>query len=144
MTSERSPAALDMARLLLAREVAGLDAPAEVGAAMQRVCTRISENLRGSVGDDGYEALLNRVLAPAAAEHPALLEMRRDTGRGIHLDDVAASIEGHGVPAVSAALEAMLASMIDVLGGLIGPDMVMNVLDRDTHHNSSSNGRPKI
>ena len=57
MTRSESSSARDIARQLLARSIADSGQPKDVAAAMQRVCTRASDNLRSSVGDDGYNAL---------------------------------------------------------------------------------------
>ena len=126
-----SSAGLEMARGLLAREIGGAEEPAAISAAMQRALTRVSENLRRSVGDDGYHALLSRAITRTQAEHPALIDMRRDGELDISPNGVPAIVDAHGVPAVTAALESLLASIAEVLSGLIGADMVMNLLDPD-------------
>lgn len=121
----------DMARQLLARETGGADRPEAVAAAIQRLCTRVSVNLRQSVGEDGYNALVARALRRTEPEHPVLTDIRRVADAGIYLDRVSAGVESHGVPAVRAAIESLLATLIDVLAGLIGADMVLNLLDHD-------------
>ena|ERR1700733_13523896 len=130
MTDTRSSARA-IARDLVAHELNGADGPASAGAALQRLCSRVAENLRRSVGDDGYNALVARALARTQAEHPALVDIRRLGKTDIYLDGVAASIDAHGVPAVRAAIEAILAAIADVLTGLIGADMVFNLLTDD-------------
>ena len=125
-----SKGARDLARQLLRRENAGTVEPAETGAAFERTLARVSENLRRSVGDDGYTALLTRAIAQTRTEHPALGDIRGDgplvfpignpTDAGIH-----------DTKAVSAAFESLLASIVDLLSSLIGADMVLNLLDPD-------------
>jgi hypothetical protein len=132
MTGMQPSTAREIARQLLAREAAGADEPAAIAAAMQRVCTRTSENLRRSVGDDGYNALLARALARAQTEHPVVTAIRRVGDADISLDGVITSVDAHGLPAVTAAVESLLAAVVDVLSGLIGADMVMNLLDHDS------------
>ena len=131
--------ARDMARALLVREIGEAVQPADVAAAMQRVCNRVSASLRRSVGDDGYNALLSRALARTESDHPALTEIRRVVETRTDLDGVAAGVESHGVAAVTATVEAVLAALIDVLASLIGADMVPNLLDpeRSPPHASS-------
>jgi hypothetical protein len=141
MTNARSSTAGELARRLLAREIAGNGERAAIAAAMQRLCTRVSENLRRSVGDDGYNALLARALMRTQPEHPALLDIRRLGENDIFLDGVVASVEIHGVPAVTAALESLLATLVDVLSGLIGADMVTNLLDVDGSPSQAPRGR---
>jgi hypothetical protein len=134
MTSIRSPMALEFARQVLARDTANLEQPAAVATAMQRTIDRLSNNLRRSVGDDGYNALLARVLRATEPDHAVLLDIRRATDSDIRLDGIVTSVERHGVQVVSAAIEAALATLADVLAGLVGADMVPSLLD----HNGSS------
>ena len=131
----------DMARQLLARETGGADQPDTVAAAIQRLCTRLSDNLRQAVGDDGYNALVARVLRRTEPEHPVLTEIRRVADSSIYLDRVSAGVESHGVAAVQTAIESLLATLIDVLAGLIGADMVLNLLDHDDPSSHASRSR---
>jgi hypothetical protein len=140
MTGTNTPASREMARQLLARGTAGIAEPA-AAAAMQRLCTRISENLRRSVGDDGYNALLARSRLPAETAHPALSHIFSNGDAGFHLDGVVVAADRHGVPVVAAALETLFATLIDVLGGLIGADMVLNLLELDESRPHTQNGR---
>jgi hypothetical protein len=119
-----------MARQLLERETSGATQAAELAAAMQRAYERVSDDLRRTVGDDGYNALMARALALTQFERPLLREMRRNHGTGIHLD-VASGVDGHGTSAASEALESLLAALVDILSDLIGPDMVRSLLDHD-------------
>jgi hypothetical protein len=114
-----------MARQLMALEPAGAKDPV----AMQRICTRMSASLRQSVGDDGYDALLERVHARTNGEHPAMTSILLVEDNAVQLGDVGAAVAVHGVPAVSAALESMFTALIEVLESLIGADMVLNILD---------------
>ncbi|MEP6508086.1 MAG: hypothetical protein ABJC63_07655 [Gemmatimonadales bacterium] len=126
-----SAGGLEMARQLLERETAVAPESPENGAALERTLARVSENLRRSVGDDGYEALLARAVARAQSDHPALVDIRGDGIAGLSMDRVTAGVDTHGAAVVTAALESLLATLVDVLSGLIGADMVMNLLDPD-------------
>jgi hypothetical protein len=126
MAPTRSPIARDIVRQLMALESAGSDS-----AAMQRLCTRVSENLRHSVGDDGYNALLSRVHERTNGEHPALASILLVDGGAIRLGDVTGAVTAHGVDAVSVALESMFTALVEVLSSLIGADMVLSILDSD-------------
>jgi hypothetical protein len=141
MTGTRSPVSRELARQLIARETAGADDPGAVATAMQRLCTRISDNLRRAVGDDGYNALLVRVLTPETGEHPVMADIRRSGDTATCLNGVVAHVDDHGVTPVAEALEMLLATLIDVLGGLIGADMALNILDIDSSSHYASNGR---
>ena len=134
------PAAQELARRLLARETSGAGEPAMVAAALQRACLRVSENLRDSVGDDGRNALLARALARTESGHPALKDIRQLNNGVVHLDGIVASVEAHGVVQVTAAIEALLAALVDVLGRLIGEDMAMRLLDHDLPGPSADGG----
>lgn len=131
MTVPPSSGGLEMARQLLAREIGGAEEPAAITAAMQRALMRVSENLRRSVGDDGYNALVSRAIARTQPVHPAVIEMRGGGDAEMSANGVLTSVDAHGAPAVTAAVESLLASIADVLSGLIGADMVLNILDPD-------------
>ena len=141
MTALPPSTSRDMARQLLAREIRGADQPDVVAAAIQRLCTRVSDNLRHSVGDDGYNALVARVLRRTEPEHPVLTDIRRVADSGIYLDRVSSGVESHGVAAVQAAVETLMTTLIDVLAGLIGADMVLNLLDHDDPSSHVSRSR---
>lgn len=130
MSTHESAAACELARQLFERETVGVTPPDLLGAAMQQAWMRVSENLRQSLGDDGYHALLSRALARTEAEQPLLRHMRRSDATGIQLELVPA-VEGHGADAVGAAVQSLLAALVDILSDLIGVDMVRNLLDYD-------------
>ena len=131
MTTRPSTGALDLARQLLGRETAGTTEPADTRAALERTLARVSENLRRSVGDDGYTALLTRAIAQTQTEHPALSDMRGDGPLVFPVDGLTADAGKHDIQVVSAAFESLLASIVDLLSSLIGADMVLNLLDPD-------------
>lgn len=121
---------LEIARRLIARQATGNARESrEVSAALQRTCSRVLASLRDALGDDGTTALLARALRRTEEHHPSLKSVRRLDGMSIHLDGVPAAVEEHGVAHVSAAVEALLAALVDILGRLIGEDMAMRILD---------------
>lgn len=97
--------------------------------ALQRTCARVCSNLRDTMGDDGCTALLARALARTEAKHPALTTIRRINRGNIAIDNVADGVETHGVAATTAAVEALLTALIDVLGKLIGDDMAIRIME---------------
>ena len=135
-----SATSAEVAKRLLAHEgVPGGAVDMETSAAaLKRVCARVSTNLRDTMGDDGTSALLARALARTEALHPALQSIRHLNGRGVTLDGVDASIKTHGVVAVTAAIEALLTALMDILAKLIGEDMATRVID--TQHRPSRTG----
>lgn len=106
--------------------------------ALQQLCTRVCDNLRDTMGVDGCTALLARSLARVEGAHPCLALIQRRDGREIHLDGVAAALETHGHAAVDSAITALLATLVEILGRLIGEDMAMRIIDPGT----SPGGRP--
>jgi len=98
-------------------------------AELQRTCTRLTDNLRDTVGADGCAALLARSLARTDLAHPALTAVWRQDGREIYLDGVTAAMEQHGEAAVTAGVDALFATVVDVLGRLIGEDMAIRIID---------------
>jgi hypothetical protein len=130
MTSPGSPAILALAWQLLERETSNTTEAAGLGAAMQRACTGVSDRLRHSIGEDGYAALLARALARTEAQRPVLKNIRRDGPAGIHLDVITA-VDDYGATVVRAGLESLLATLFEILGELIGMDMVRSLLDHD-------------
>jgi hypothetical protein len=131
VTIPPSKAALDLARQLLDRGIAGAIEPAETGAALERTLARVSENLRRAIGDDGYAALLSRAIAQTQTDHLIVRKCRGDGSLVFPIDALTADVGTHNIHLVSDAFESILASIIDVLSGLIGADMVMNLLDPD-------------
>ena len=83
------------------------------------------------MGVDGSTALLARALARTEVDHPVLKTVTHLNGNGISLDGVSASIDAHGVAAVTAGVEALLAALVDVLSRLIGEDMTARLLELD-------------
>jgi hypothetical protein len=140
--ASQSPPSLQIARRLLALEAAPEKErdPKMIGEALQRTVAHVSEKLRDSMGEDGADALLVRALARTEANHPALKNIRRANEDGAHLDGVVASVEAHGVTAVTAAIEAFLAALVDILARLIGEDMAIRLIDRDGSRSPGGRG----
>ena len=140
--ASHSPSSLQIARRLLAREAAKVNEGERemVVAALQRACLRVSDNLRESLGDDGCNALLVQALARTEASHPPLKDIRRWNDVSLHLDGVPTSVEAHGVAAVTAAIEALIATLAETLSRLIGEDMAIRLIDHDATQSHSSNG----
>ena len=120
--------------------VRGTVRPAAVGAALQRTCVRVSETLADTMGEAGCNALLARALARAEVAHPALRQVRLSDDGGVHLDGVVASVEAHGAVAATAAVEALLVALVDVLVRLIGEDMTVRLIEPDAAQSSAGDG----
>jgi hypothetical protein len=134
-------ASREIARRLLGRSAVSADgASVTSGDALQRTCTRVFDNLRDAMGEHGCSALLARALAQTEASHPALKDLRRRHSNGVPLDCVRESIDAHGVPVVTAAIESLLVALIDILGRLIGEDMAIRVIDYDVPRSRRDGG----
>jgi hypothetical protein len=127
------PTSLQIARHLLTREaVPGQEGePTTVAESLRQTCVHVCDQLRDSMGEDGCSALLARALARTEADHPALKHLRRLNGPGVQLDGVAASVEAHGAAATTAAIEALLAALVELLSRLIGEELAMRLLEVD-------------
>lgn len=146
MNGDASPSVspqLQIARQILARDLTPDSArsPDAVGAGLQRTLTRLSDSLRDALGDDGCSALLARALARTEQQHPALNSVRRLNDDSIYLDGVVQSVETHGAASVAAAVEALLAALVEILGRLIGEDMTIRIMDYDSSRSRTSEGR---
>lgn len=91
----------------------------------------MTDALRESIGDAGSDALLARAFARTERAHPSLKDLRRPGDDGIRLDGIAASAEVHGIEPVTAAIETLIAAVIDILNRLIGEDMTLQLFDYD-------------
>jgi hypothetical protein len=128
-----TPAARALAQQLLASAgpapPAADDACDPVTAAVQ-VGHYLAAELSRWFGPYGYHALLARALADARAEHPALAVVRVNSVPSPELAGLADAARAHGAGAAVAGAEAVLASLIDLLGRLIGDDLAMTLIDR--------------
>jgi hypothetical protein len=82
------------------------------------------------VGPDGCHALLTRARAQAQADHTALDQIHVRAGSEPCIHGVAEAIMAHGDAATAKALEAMLISLVELLGRLIGDDMATKLIER--------------
>ena len=105
----------------------GADSPARAAAA---ACDRLYRELSRWVGRDGCHALFTRALAQARTDHPALGKIQLHARAEPYIDGVAEAIIAQGDPATAQALEAMLVSLVELLGRLIGDDMSMRLIER--------------
>ena len=110
------------------------------GETMQRAFTRVSDNLRRSIGEDGYRALLGRAVARMQSNQPVWTNIRY-AGLGIDLDVVAA-VDRHGASTVSTALESLVAALFESLSDLIGAEMARNLLEHDDTRRVRAGGEP--
>lgn len=128
--STEARSARDLTRSLTARAV-GNDAAGKADAlAVLAACERAFVELSRSLGAPGFGTLLRRAKATTERLHPLLGDIRIEA-REPYLGGVPELVQLHGALAVSMGLEAMLDAMFSVLGGLIGLDVVIRLVERD-------------
>ena len=133
----RSLTSSDVARRILARDAlapghgTGSATPETAILALQRPWMRVTDALRSSMGDAGYAALLARALARTEAAHPVLKDLHGRGDEGIRPDALAASADAHGIESVTAAIEALIGALVEILTRLIGDEMTMRLLDHE-------------
>ena len=127
----------EVARRILTRDAlapghgTGSVTPETANLALQRSCIRVTDALRTSMGDAGCAALFARALARTEGAHPVLKDLHGPADEGIRLDGIAASAEAHGIEDVTAAIEALIGALVDILTRLVGGDMAIRLLDHD-------------
>ncbi|HKV74129.1 MAG TPA: hypothetical protein VJN95_06395 [Gemmatimonadales bacterium] len=126
MTAESRPA-MEAARRLWVRASGGGTEPEVVAAALERLCGGLSEALGRWIGSEGYHALLDRALALARLEHPVL---RGLSALGGEEGAVMAEVRSHGAEEVVAGLVALVATLIGLLGRIIGEDLAAHLVEQ--------------
>jgi hypothetical protein len=140
LPATRSATVPSLARELFERGATEHAELPKTDAEMQRHFARVSDNLRSSLGEDGYRALLGRAVGRTQSD-PPVWTATRNAGLGTDLDIVAA-VERHGAARVSAALESLVVALFDILSDLIGADMARNLLDHDDTRRAPARGEP--
>lgn len=124
--------ARELTRRLVARAAAQSDTPDGAAHAVHAACERTYRKLTRSLGQSGSHALLTRALAQARIEHPLLGDIRIGAQSEPGLGGVPGIVQAHGAPAVAAGLEAVLETLLGLLGRLIGDDVMTQLVERST------------
>ena len=130
--STKAPSARELARRLVGRAAAQGNEPHSAALAAHAACERTYRELTRSLGQSGAHALLTRALAQARTEHPLMGDIRIGAQSEPGLVGVPGIVEAHGAPAVAAALEAVLETLLGLLGRLIGDDMMAQLVEHIT------------
>jgi hypothetical protein len=115
----------------LSREDVDDSDPASIRSALRHLCTRVSTNLRSSLGDDGYAALVRRALARAQHRHPVLGKLAEAGQPPLDLPSIVERADAQTAPAVAEAVESLLAVLVESLSALIGTEMTVSLLEHD-------------
>ena len=107
----------------------GLDGggPEEMAAAAEQGCARLRGVLTRWIGSEGYRALVDRALAQARAEHPAVAGLQCQGG---DLEGVATAVGLHSAAEVREGILALVARLIDLLSRLIGEEMATRLVEQ--------------
>jgi len=118
-----------LAQRLIDRARAGSGTQESANAAAAAV-ERLYLDLSRWVGLDGCHALFMRALATSREEHQSLAGITLQVRSTQYLNGVAEAVEKEGSAKTAAALEAMLVTLIELLGRLIGIDMAASLIER--------------
>jgi hypothetical protein len=123
----RAAAATDAARRLWARSAGDARTPEQVAAAAELMCDQLRTGLGRWIGAQGYRALLGRAHGLVRGEHPAL------DGLGCLEGEQAqaiAAVRKHGAADVADGLMALVATLIELLGRIIGDEMAVRLVEQ--------------
>ena len=124
--------ARELTRRLVARARPKGDGPDAVALAAQAACERAYRDMARWLGASGAHALLTRALAHEQGDYPFLAEIRIGHRSDPVLDGVAGIVQLHGASAAAAGLEAVLETLVGLLGRLIGDDMAVQLVEPST------------
>ena len=128
-----SPAARSAAIRLLARGRAAAEAQQasrdSLGVA-EMVGRQLASTLSRWFGPYGYHALLTRALADALVTHPELASVRVQTPADPTLVGLAESANAHGIEATMEGMTTVFATIVELLGRLIGEDLALNLMEQ--------------
>jgi hypothetical protein len=98
-------------------------------ASVQAACENVFIDLARWFGVGGSRALFVRGIAKARPDHPALGAFRIGDDTDQVFGDLSSLAATHGDAAIADALEAVLVATLDLLGRLVGDDMVPRLLE---------------
>ena len=139
--SPHTDAAHDLAQRLFAREVQSDGDDDALLAAAEQLCLRVPDGLSRWFGKYGSRALLTRALAKVQREHPSLAGVTVTSAQSPCFAGLGESARTHGAKTTAEGIVAMLAALADLMGRLIGDDLVPNLLEQSTA--ASAAGEPE-
>jgi hypothetical protein len=108
----------------------GSDNTAQTVAAAEQATRQLGDALTRWFGPYGYHALLTRALVDARSAHPVLAAVIVRSPLEPLLDGLADGARAHGNAAMTKGVTTVLATVIDLLGRLIGEDMALNLVEQ--------------
>ena len=124
---DRSATATDAAKRIWGRTTEGAAAPGDVAAAAGHTLAQLEAGLSRWIGAEGYRALMRRALDEERPAHSALAELHCDGADGPAIE---AAVRALGVPRVRDGLVALLGSLIELLGRVIGEEMATQLVEQ--------------
>ncbi|MBA3759210.1 MAG: hypothetical protein H0X07_01620 [Gemmatimonadales bacterium] len=120
-----SAVATEAARQFWAHDGLDTGGAEELAAAADRVFVQLRAGLARWVGSEGYRALFHRALERVRAEHPALNDL---SGMGGEEQEIATAVQAHGAAAVGAGIVALVATIVELLGRIVGEEMAAELV----------------
>jgi hypothetical protein len=122
-----SAAETEAARGLWGRYVGDKASAEELAGGTERLFSQLETGLARWVGAEGFRVLRGRALKLARAAHPALGSLS-DGGWGMR--EVVSAVQAHGAPKVAAGIIAVVATLIELLGRIIGVEMAVRLVEQ--------------
>jgi hypothetical protein len=116
---------------LLAQEIGPEADAAEISAAAERVCQKLSSRFSTLVSPLATQAVLSRALHLGRAEFPFLEEVQAGRPPGVCLMGLIECVQDMGPDEARLGLVAVLGILIRLLVGFIGNDLTMRLLRED-------------
>ena len=138
------PTARDLARQILARDLAERDATtaAAAAAAAEHVFHRLADNLVRYVGAEGSQALFTRARTLAQTENRALRVVPPPARSALFLDALAADAEPHDSAIVIDGAVLILSKLIELLTRLVGDELAVRLLSETAPDRHTNGVRP--
>jgi hypothetical protein len=122
-----SASATEAARHIWARYADDEASAEELAAAAKRLFSQLETGLARWVGAEGFRVLWRRALTLAQAGHPALGKLSDgEWGK----QAVVSAVQAHSARQVAAGIISVLATLIDLLGRIIGEEMAVRLVEQ--------------
>jgi len=116
--------ARELALRVLALESGARARPEDAVAAAERVIELLHQHLARWFGGDGFHAILARAVDRARVEQPALAAIRVVQQGELHVEGLTEAARAHDAETMHEALVTLIASLLSLLGRLVGDDLV--------------------
>lgn len=126
MTTRVSRAALKVSRRHWSRVAGTASTPEAIAEAASTLGEQLRSGLSPWIGAEGYAALLERALHDVRSEHPALKEISLSA---TDAKATALAVREHGAYAVAEGIVAVVATVIELLGRIIGVEMALRLVE---------------